>query len=90
MTISLAATNRAEAQPSCDSVLAKCDAALAAKNKHIEKLELGLTKQTERVADLSNQVQEANEKLQSPFRNPFIVGTVGVALGILIMGIALK
>lgn len=65
----------------CDEVISKCDAALAAKNKQIQKLELGLTKQTERVADLSQQVEDKNQQLQAWYRNPLIVGALGLVAG---------
>ena len=74
----------------CEEVLSKCDAVLAAKNKQIEKLELGLAAQTGRVADLSNQLEDKNSQLQSPFRNPFVMTAVGVVIGILVTGYALK
>lgn len=74
----------------CEEVIQKCDAALEAKNKQIKKLELGLATQTERVADLSSQLEDKNSQLQSPFRNPFIMGTVGVLIGIVVTGYALK
>lgn len=66
---------------SCEDVISKCDAAIAAKNKHIEKLELGLTTQTQRVADLSSQLEDKNSELQSWYRNPFVVGALGLVAG---------
>jgi hypothetical protein len=66
---------------SCEDVLKKCDAALDAKNRQIEKLELGLTKQTERVADLSAQVEDKNQQLQAWYRNPFVMLSIGLVTG---------
>jgi hypothetical protein len=40
--------------------------------------------------DLTDEVRARDEKLKSPFRNPFIMGTVGVVIGILVTGIALR
>jgi hypothetical protein len=65
----------------CEEVISKCDSALEAKNKQIKKLELGLTTQTERVADLSSQLEDKNQELQAWYRNPFVVGALGLVAG---------
>jgi hypothetical protein len=72
----------------CEEVIAKCDAALAAKNTQIKKLELGLTAQTERVADLSSQLEDKNSQLQAWYRNPFVVGALGLVAGAAIITFA--
>lgn len=69
------------ARVTCEEVLDKCGQAVEAKNKHIQKLELGLAKQTERVVDLSSQLEDKNSQLQAWYRNPFVVGALGLVAG---------
>jgi hypothetical protein len=74
----------------CSDVLGKCDAALTARKRQVEKLQLGLTQQSQRVADLYAQVEEKNAQLQSPLRNPFVMGAIGALIGIAVTGYALR
>jgi hypothetical protein len=69
------------ARVTCEEVLEKCGQAVEAKNKQIQKLELGLAKQTERVVDLSSQLEDKNSQLQAWYRNPFVVFSIGLVAG---------
>jgi hypothetical protein len=60
------------------------------KNKEIALCRLALTQSVDRGTAISIELDEAQSKLQSPFRNPFIMTTVGVILGLVVGGIALK
>jgi hypothetical protein len=72
----------------CDKAVESCKSALDARKEEIKLCRLGLMQSLERNSDLESQVSDQNQKLQSPFRNPFIMTTVGVVLGILVIGIA--
>lgn len=60
------------------------------KNKTIELKDLAIQERDKQISVLVGQVEDANKKLQSPTRNPFVVGTVGILIGILVTGVALK
>lgn len=81
----------------CDEALTSCDAAIDAaqdvidaRNKEIQLCRLALTQSVEMSQGLNSELVETRSKLESPFRNPFIMTTVGVVLGILVTGFALK
>lgn len=80
LLLSAIATN-ATAQTRCDELVLACDRVVAAKNNQIEKLELGLAKQTERVVDLTSQLESKNEQLQAFYRNPFVMLSLGLVAG---------
>lgn len=75
---------------SCEQVIQACDAALDAKNREIGLKDLAIQQRQDQIVELNSELQDANSKLQSPVRNPFIMTTVGVLIGILVTGIALK
>ena len=73
-----------EISPQTRECIQKCDAALAAKDVHIEKLNLGLTESRHLNEIQSTEIKSLNGSLSSPIRNPFIMITVGVVVGILV------
>lgn len=75
----------AQAETSCREVISKCDDALAAKNKQISKLELGLTQCAGRTVDLQAQIQSKNEQLQAFYRNPFVMLALGAVAGVAVI-----
>lgn len=99
LSLAWPSTSSAQENPliECQSLLLECSALLdeskkviEAKDKTIELKDLALTKTNQQVADLYWQVEESNKKLSSPFRNPFIMTTVGVVIGIIVTGYALR
>lgn len=68
--------------PSCKDVISACDKALTAKDAQI-------TARDQTVSDLkvmskkqADELQSANDKLNSWFRNPWLILAVGVGAGI--------
>lgn len=74
----------------CDTVLDKCDAALQARKEEVRLCDLALKQAKGNTVELNKLVDEQNKKLESPTRNPFIMTTVGVVLGLIVGGIALR
>lgn len=75
---------------SCNDVIKSCDSALAAKNNEIKVCRLGLTQTLDENVALNEQLKSANNKLASPLRNPFFLTTVGVVIGIVVVGFVKK
>lgn len=73
----------------CNNVLTKCGETVKAKNKELNLCHIGLKQSLEFSAETNKQLDSANEKLASPFRNPFLLIPLGIALGIL-AGVAVK
>jgi len=44
----------------------------------------------DRIAGLEVELEKRNSQLQSPLRNPFVMGMVGVLVGIVVTGYALR
>ncbi len=65
-------------------------AALQRRKREVTLCNLGLTQSIEQQGRLTYEVREAQDKLQSPFRNPFVMTTVGVVLGLVVGGIFLR
>lgn len=65
----------------CEDIVTACDSALAAKNVQIEKLNLGLTESMNQSTVLTKDLNEANSKLESPFRNPYLMIGLGIIGG---------
>jgi len=74
----------------CGEVIKTCDAALVAKNREIQLCRLGLVQSVDRIAGLEVELEKRNSQLQSPLRNPFVMGMVGVLVGIVVTGYALR
>lgn len=73
----------------CNQVIEACDEALEAKNKEIEQLHLGLVESMGQSTALTRDLGEANSKLESPFRNPYLMillgGLIGLGGGVYLM-----
>ncbi len=67
-----------------------CRSAVRERNEETKLCRLGLTQVSEENVALRNELGKANSKLESPLRNPFIMTTVGVLIGIAVTGFALK
>lgn len=88
-------TKRASA--TCDSVLDKCVVAVAEcriakdeRNKEVELCRLGLTQAREYGGLMTEKVIERDDQLSAWYRNPFVVGVIGVLIGGIATGYALK
>jgi hypothetical protein len=68
----------------CAQLLDESKAVIEAKDRTIELKDLAITKSQAQTAELYWQVEEANDKLSSPFRNPFVMTMVGVVIGAIV------
>lgn len=75
---------------SCDQVIETCDKALESKDKQIKLDQLAIKTLSTQNTDLSSQLYEREQQLQAWYRNPFVTGTIGVLIGIVVTGYALK
>lgn len=75
---------------SCERAVGLCKEALDLKNQEIQLCRLGLQQAINNGVDLKFDLDAANAKLNSPLRNPFFIGTVGVLIGLVVAGIATK
>lgn len=73
--------NSCDLAEKCKDVIAKCDATIEAKNKALGLCNLALVKAEESNGALQTQVTDKNDQLGSWYRNPFIVGIMGVLAG---------
>jgi hypothetical protein len=67
----------------CDQVIRACDKALAAKDKEIALDKQTLDQSRATSQDTKKQLDEADKKLNSPARNPFILAGLGILGGII-------
>ena len=67
----------------CNDVIKACDKALRAKDKEIELDKKSLDSERSVSQDTKKQLDTANEKLNSPARNPFILAGLGILGGII-------
>jgi hypothetical protein len=74
----------------CTRTVTACREALDARNEELKLCHLGLTQVRDQNVMLRTELETANQKLESPLRNPFIMATVGVLIGIAVTGFALK
>jgi hypothetical protein len=81
---------KALAKTECEDVIKACDTTIAAKDKDIELWKLTVTQVSTENASLRYAVDDRDEKLRSPIRNPFVMTAVGVLVGIIATGYALK
>lgn len=80
----------AQAQtPSCQDVISKCEKAIETRKEEVRLCNLGLAQSQEALAQTDAMLKAAETKLQSPTRNPFVLVTFGVVVGILITGYVL-
>lgn len=74
----------------CNDVIAKCDAALAAKDEQIRLSDLALKQSMEFSGNLAVVAQDRERQLNAWYRNPFIMLILGAAVGGLVYGVATK
>ena len=72
----------------CDKAVETCKKAKEAKDGALQLCNLALTESIDEVARLNGVVDERNEQLDAWYRNPFIMGILGVAAGIVIIEVA--
>ena len=68
----------------CNAVLGKCGEVVKAKNKELDLCHVGLKQSLDFSAETNKQLDEANAKLQSPLRNPFVMVALGMIAGMVI------
>ena len=74
----------------CNQVLDDCMALVGKQARVIKLKDLALEQADKNIGELNAGLRDAEAKLQSPLRNPFVMTAVGVVLGILVTGIAVK
>lgn len=82
-------TSAAHANCQTDELLSKCNvavedcrAALDARNKEIQLCRLGLIQSLDRQGQLNANLEDAQDKLGSPFRNPWLMIALGLVIGV--------
>lgn len=73
---------------SCDEALTAAGEVIEAKKKVISLCNLGLSQTLEKNKILKIEVDEKSRELDAWYRNPFIVGALGIAAGIVIIEVA--
>lgn len=74
----------------CDDVIKAADKALAAKDQEIKVCRLGLTQTLDENTALNDELKNTKAKLESPLRNPFVMGSVGAVLATVLIVFAKK
>lgn len=67
--------------PACESVLQACDTALDAKDHELDLANLAITQSKAQNELLTQQVQDANAKLDAWYRSPYLYLIVGILAG---------
>lgn len=67
--------------------VARCEKALEAQDSQIAKLHEKSSLQAVQLKDYNRMLDERDAKLQSPWRNPWVVGTLGVVVGAVLTGV---
>jgi hypothetical protein len=95
ISVLLTSTKTAAAKTNCSDVLTKCSEAVEdcqktveSKNTEISLCRIALVQSEEKRVETYLQLQTAEDKLRSPIRNPFIMITFGVVLGLVVGGIS--
>lgn len=71
--------------PTCNSVLQKCDEALQARKKELNLCNLALTQNLSETGELSTKLSDSEDKLNSIWRNPFLLIGLGLVGGVLLV-----
>jgi hypothetical protein len=74
----------------CDKAVESCKVALEAKKEEIKLCRLGLSQALDNDQHLRMELEDKEKQLGSWYRNPFTMGTVGVIIGIVVTGYALR
>ncbi len=77
-------------RPSCDQVLTACGAALDANKQALSLSNLAVTQSQLQVTDLGQQLESKNKQLESWVHNPFVCVALGLVIGMVATGYALK
>lgn len=73
-----------------DQVITKCDVAIQEQKHALRKLQVAFDTQFEYSVDTQRRLDDANDKLSSPLRNPLFMGGMGVVLGTVLTIIFVK
>lgn len=84
--MSILSSTPARAETTCKDVITACDSALDSKNKEIQLNQLAIRQLTDQNTVLASDLTDAHESLNSWYRNPFVVGSIGALLGIFVAG----
>lgn len=68
----------------CDSVIKKCDDTLKEKNKALDLADLALKKCQDQNAAKNKELDSLRESNSAWYKNPFIVGIIGIAAGVVL------
>jgi len=79
-------TNIKASGSDCSRVIADCDKALRSKDEEIKKDEEIIKELDETTKKVTEAALKEEEKLNSPIRNPFLMGGIGAALGMVVGG----
>lgn len=90
MLLSILTTSITATATDCTDVIKAADAAIDAKKKEVAICRLALTQSLEENTRLNADVKDKDEKLGAWYRNPFIVGPIGISIGIIGASILLK
>lgn len=74
----------------CEQALGSCAHLVDAQKKEIGLCRLGLTQSLDNNAMLSIEIKDKQDQLQSWYRNPFVMVAVGLVLGGVAVGAAIK
>lgn len=81
-TLLAAVPSSANCQSDCKKALDSADKVIADLHKQIDLEELRSTAQAEMIANLNVALNDKNQALEAWYRNPFIVGLLGFAAGV--------
>lgn len=76
--------------PELRECIETCDQILDTKEEYIGKLEKANEECLEASVQYNKMLDEKNAQLESPLRNPWIVGPVAVVIGVLIGGLVIR
>jgi len=86
----LGVTSFARANDCCadlNTCIEKSDKAIGSLEKEVKELELGVSLCRSMNNDYNARLYKLEDDLNSPFRNPWIMGVFGAALGIILKGV---
>ena len=71
---------------SCNAVIKACDGALQKKDQEIQQDKKIITEVQTDNANLTKKAKDDEQKVKSPFRNPFLMAGVGAGVGLAVGG----
>lgn len=75
---------------SCWDAVGACNQVVKAKDKEISLCQLGLVQTLDHAAMLDLELKDTQDKLQSWYRNPFVMVALGLIVGGVAVGAAIK